>query len=461
VTWLDRNARLAFGDMPASRKRDFLSKSYRGRQFFAHRVVHLPKCGPDGYKLARRMCSELDPNALSEMILYAAPELADAFPDELWFDDDLIWHQQQFGRTGQVATVNLRRHGADLYSMAHVSDLVQRISRWPAYKSRVEDRFRHWPKILLNAILDHALRNGFNRLFVPRSRLAMKNTDPARTVGPELFERVYDRAVRRFSPTQTRDWWIVDIAKNRDLIIPLEPGSEPIGTEKTICICHDIERGLGHLDCDPDFARWADDHAPDHLQRMVEIERDRGVSATYNVVGTLLDQVRPLIEGAGHEVAFHSFNHVISQEQLRRCRSLDYRIKGYRPPQSRVTRELSDSALCHENFEWFASSRHSLGFSEPKMKNRIAKIPILFDDFAMHDKHQPFEEWRNNALGIIRSSSFVAFSLHDCYAGFWLDYYPEFLDEISQLASFSTLNQVAAELTFRESLEWQQPKHPS
>ena len=41
--------------------------------------------------------------------------------------------------------------------------------------------------------------------------------------------------------------------------------------------------------------------------------------------------------------------------QLPRCREVDYRIKGYRPPRSQITPELSDRNLLFHNFEWLAS----------------------------------------------------------------------------------------------------------
>lgn len=90
----------------------------------------------------------------------------DEFPEELFFDNDIVWHQQQLGKIGQVSTSNLTLDGNDLYSMVHVSDLVQRISRRREFKTRIE--------------------NG-----------------------------------------------------------------------RTICLCHDVERGFGHNHVDPNFAEFA------------------------------------------------------------------------------------------------------------------------------------------------------------------------------------------------------------
>jgi hypothetical protein len=399
------------------------------------------------------MCNEQDPETQSELILYATPELAAQFSDDLWFDDDLVWHQQQFGRVGQVATANLRAHGTDLYAMVFVSDLVQRISRRPAEKSRVENRFKGWPSMLLNAILVSAAENGFRRVFAPRSKWAMKHTDPRRTVQPELFERIYDQPVRLYSPRITDNWWVIDVPGNRDRLVIPEEQFEALPDEKTIVICHDIERGLGHLDSDPVYAALADQTSPLHVAQMATIEHATGVSATYNVVGCLMNEVAPLVTALGHEVAFHSYNHVISEEQLAACRKVDYRIKGYRPPQSQITRELTDAALCFHNFEWLASSARSLGFHQPKAENRLIKIPILFDDWAMYSEGKSYDHWRDEALQKISSSPFVALSLHDCYAQFWLHGYAKLLSEIQAMGRIRTMNGIAARILFANCLK--------
>jgi hypothetical protein len=446
-----------FGEIDASRKPEFIGIGIKGRYFFPHRIHHLPKCGPDGYKLAQWMCDEQDPNVQSELILYATPELAAQFPDDLWFDEDLLWHEQHFGRTGQVASANLCARGHDLYSMVFVSDLVQRISRRPAEKSRIENRFKGWPAMLINAILTRAADHDFERVFVPRSRWAMKHTDPNRTVQPELFERIYDKSVSTYSPEVTENWWVIDIQKNRHLVVVPVPRHETFKNEKIICIYHDIERGLGHVDCDPGFAAIADESSPKHLTQMANIEKAAGVRATYNVVGCLMSEVAPEVKALGHEVAFHSYNHIISEDQLSLCRSVDYRIKGYRPPQSRLTDELTESALCFHNFEWLASSAYSLGFDQPKVENRLVKIPALLDDWPMYSKGMAYEEWHNEVLQEIESAQFAAIGLHDCYAGYWLAHYAELLSELQEMGTFMTLNQVAARTSFANSLEPSEP----
>ena len=434
-------------DFPAESGKRFLEAGYLARHFFPHRLRCLPKPGPDGSRLARWMCGVREPGALWQVLVHATRPAIDEFPDELFFDAELLWHRQQVNRTGQVASVDLAARGAVLFTMAHQSDLVQRISRRRAYKTRVEKVFAGWHHMLLNGIAAVAAEHGFREIRVPTSRLAMEHTDRARTVRPELFERVYDRAVHHhFRATQTDGWWSIDVEANRRVVVMPERREERCEPGKTVCVCHDIERGLGHLDADPEFARRADAESPEALDRMLAIEAQAGVRATYNVVGRLLPELRERIERGGHALAFHSYDHEIGKEQLGACRRVDYRLKGYRAPQSRLTAELRDEHLCWHNFEWLASSTSSLGFAVPKLDNGLVKIPILIDDFDMHRHGRSFAEWRRRTIEAIREHDFVAFSLHDCYAGHWLAGYGEFLEEVKTMARLRTMDEVAAEL---------------
>jgi hypothetical protein len=292
----------------------------------------------------------------------------------------------------------------------------------------------------------------------------------------DLFERIYDRAVNeRFQASRQGPWWLIDVAANRERAIVAEKRTEPIPDEKTICLCHDIERGWGHTGSDPILANRANQKSPEYLKDMLAIEKRMDVRATYNVLGCFFNEVRESIEKDGHCVAFHSHDHQTSRfwplpkvrdkilnalprritrrprqssDQLVQVREIDYRIKGYRPAESKLTREISDKRLCFHNFEWLASSAYSFGFRSPRMKNRIVKIPILFDDFDMYKHGLPYDDWEQTAIEAIRRNDFVAFSLHDCYAHFWLPRYESFLGKVSVLGTLKTLNEVANETIF-------------
>ena len=451
----------SFGIITAERSDEFVRKGYRQRWFFPHTVRYLPKCGPDGLKIAQWMCGDVSPDQLWEVVVHAAPSLAAQFPRELFFDDDIVWHQQQFGRPGQIATANLVVRGTELYTMVHISDVVQRISRRRSLKTQIENRFKGWNHMLLNGILNFAVGMGMERIYVANSKWALQHTDPNRNPGLDMFRRIYDRnAGELFEVNNSSHWWSIDVSSNANRLVVPEPGEEDIADGRKICICHDIERGLGHLDSDPAFAARADGTAPESLERMLSIEQQLGVKATYAVVGTLVPELRSRIEQDGHCLAFHSYNHrigssngeVASEDQLARCRSVDYRLKGYRTPQSRITAELTDENLCFHNFEWLASSARSFGFDNPRLENRIVKIPIQFDDFAMYRDGLNYDAWEAEALETIRNNHFVAFGLHDCYGEFWVSRYAGFLEKVSRLGRLTTMNQVSDEVFLQHAL---------
>ena len=50
------------------------------------------------------------------------------------------------------------------------------------------------------------------------------------------------------------------------------------------------------------------------------------------------------------------------------------------------------------------------------------------------------------ALDKMRRYNFVAFSLHDCYARYWLPHYESFLREITAIGNLRTLDEVAGDL---------------
>jgi hypothetical protein len=433
--------------VPAQYKERFVAAGYKPSSFFPHRIHYLPKCGPDGAFLAERMCGVRDLDRLWQIVMFAVPPNVDEFPSELFFDRDVVWHQQHFGHVGQVASANLVTRGDTLFTMVHQSDLVQRISRRRDLKTHVERVFKGWHHMLLHSILEFAADRGFREVRVPTSQLAMQHTDRKRRVRPELFERVYDRAVlHHVQAAREAGWWSIPVARSSGVVVPAERRQDVRVFGKTLCISHDIEHGLGHRDADVEFAKQADLESPAAVERMLDIERSTGVRATYCVVGCLLAEVRDRIEGDGHCLAFHSFDHVIAHDQLDRCRGVDYRIKGYRPPQSVLTPETGDDGLCRYNFEWLASAASSLGSAVPRLEHRLVHIPIVLDDFPLHTGRLSFENWRLKALDTIRQNDFVALSLHDCYASHWLPHYEPFLREVSTLARLRTMDEVAAEL---------------
>jgi|SRR5579884_119698 len=437
----------------------FVARGHRARHFFPHRVVRLAKGGPDGLKLARRMCRpDVQPSQLVELLLYARDSALDGLPPEVFDDDEIAWHEQQFGLPGHVATASVVDDGDALYVTTLVSDLVQRIGRRRELKTRVEKRFKGWAHLLLNAVLDLALDRGADRVLIASADSAHRHTDPARTVQRSLFDRVYELTLRPpFQPVRRGDWSVLDVRRHAGIVVRPQVRTAPVPVDRrTICVAHDIEGGWGHLDR-PEVAGRMDGEAPAHLDAMLEIEAHAGVDATYCVLGILVPTLAERVRAAGHHcVAFHSFDHAGADEpgveaQLGRCREVDYRLKGYRPAQSRLTSELSAGNLVFHNFEWLASSRHSLGSDRAKLADGVVWIPISIDDFALHQGTR-YEEWLDDTLATLAQCQTAVLSLHDCYGSLWLPRYRDLLSRLAELGEFATLDQLAARVLLRNSL---------
>jgi hypothetical protein len=265
---------------------------------------------------------------------------------------------------------------------------------------------------------------------------------------------VYDRPVQRFSPDRRDGWWVIDVGRSADGVVLPKRRREELHRRPTVCVCHDIERGYGHLDVDPDFARRADAAGARNLEAMLAVEEAAGVSATYQVVGLIMPEVHDELRARGHCVAFHSYDHAVPSngadgagsptDQLAECRSVDYRIKGYRPPRSLLSDDVADERLAFHNFEWLASSVFSLGIDAPALLNRVAKLPISFDDFVLHTGERTYAEWEAEVLSAVAREPFTSIGLHDCYAHHWLAHYPSLLDKLGDLAEPRTLDDVAA-----------------
>ena len=445
--------RSAFRQVSAERAAEWVEKGHKRRHFFAHRLFQLPKCGPDGYRIAERMCGETDLNHHWQLLLYADPALVERFPRALFFDDDLVWHQQHFGRPGQVASATVVIRSGVLYSMVHHADLVQRIGRFREHKTQIEKQFAGWPWMLVNGALALAIECGIRTVRTPGSRLAMENTDPARDVQPYFFERIYDRPLAEFPGTVRRgEWWEIDMSAAAAAVVLPVPGEDTVDERKTVCVIHDVERGLGHRAEDPELSRRADQTGAESVAGMLSAEASAGVRATYNVAGTLLNEVRSPIESGGHALAFHSFDHSDEADQLHRCREMDYRLKGYRLPRSRPTRETTDENLAFHNFEWLASSGSSLQTGSPMLRNRLVRLPVTLDDFDLYTGRQTYDEWESALLDHVERTPYTTVGLHDCYAHLWLHRYPELLEKLKPLARLRTLDDVAADVVMAAAL---------
>jgi hypothetical protein len=149
-----------------------------------------------------------------------------------------------------------------------------------------------------------------------------------------------------------------------------------------------------------------------------------------------------------HSIAFHSFNHNNNDmKQIEKVREIDLQVRGYRPPNSNITDELTDYKLSYYNFEWFMGAISSFGFDKCKIENGIVKIPVLTDDFPLYKRRMSYDEWETELIEHIKNNDFTAFGTHDCYGEFWIDKYDELLSKLKSLGvKFMTCDEITGKL---------------
>jgi hypothetical protein len=233
----------------------------------------------------------------------------------------------------------------------------------------------------------------------------------------------------------------VPVRDNVDRGVGLVPAGPAVanGRGRTIVLFHDVEEDVS----------VAGDRATcrANLARMLEIESRRGIRLTYNVVGRLFRNDAPTILAGGHALGFHSHDHVVeATDQLPRVRAVDLQVRGYRPPQSVLTEELSDYNLAFHNFEWLLNSARRFGFADPRLERGIAKIPVHLDDHPLHVGAMDERRWWLRLRELAARHDTVAVGLHDCYAHHWIERYDELLDALSALGQIVTCDALADRL---------------
>ena len=440
----------------AADREHFTARGFRAREFFPHDVIALPKPYADTHLcLERRGVSRRRIAAGRHIQLNLYSNWLNGFPDALFTDPAVNWHGQQFGRKGLIAAAGVFIEGRTAFITYLQSDVCQQIYRSPSLKraasARLDTRFRYWYLMLFNAVLDWAADDGLDTVHSPTASHIIGATK--KRIDPRLFTQVYDSVGERYacrrSALDRAEYWSVALRDNHDRIARLTAGAmpqAPASGRKVICVCHDIESNIDTVVPESE-CRAA-------LDRMLDIERAHGVRATYQVLGRLFRDAAPVITASDtHALAFHSYDHRIGDpSQLARTREVDLQVKGYRPPQSKITADLSDYNLSYWNFEWLLSSASGFGFYEPKVQNGIVKIPVHLDDWPLQTSQLTRAQWMARLCEEIRTRDFVALSLHDCYARQWLDWYPELLTELQALGELWTCDQVVNRERFRSAL---------
>jgi len=425
----------------------FVAIGLRRAEFFDHSVAVIPKQYPATFLLFEQRGvseAELKEGVFYQLNLYSTN--LSGFPDELFTDRTVNWHNQQLGEKGLIAAAGLYAQGSSLTISLLQSDLCQQIYRHGelkrACKTQIGKRFGAWHRILFNAVLDFASDKDFSFIYTPTADWILSSTK--KQVNPALFRRIYDSVVspyeRRRVTRARAEYWEIPVAGNKDRVARLVLADVPhceTDPGTLICIFHDVEENVD-TEVSPSECR-------ENLAEMLQIEKSIGVRATYNVLGMHFRPKRREIENSdpGHCLAFHSFNHDLNDEtQLARCRQIDLQVKGYRPPQSVITPELTDYRLSYFDFEWLASGERSICSSACKLQNGIVKIPVFTDDYPLFTAQQDYSSWERRLIERVQSHSFVAFGLHDCYGRMWLREYATLLKKLGSLGTFVTADDV-------------------
>ncbi len=434
----------------------FTARGFRPREFFTHEVIALPKPYADTHLcLEHRGVSRRRIAAGQHIQLNVYSNWLSGFPDALFTDPAVNWHGQQFGKKGLIAATGLFIEGRSAVVTYLQSDICQQIYRSPALKraasAKLDTRFRYWYRMLFNAILDFAADRGLDIVHSPIADHIIGATK--KRIDPGLFTKIYDSVgaqyVCRREVAGRAEYWTVPLRDNLDRIARLTPKPMPEteGSGRTIiCICHDIESNVD--------TNVPEAECREALHRMLAIERAHNVRATYQVLGRLFRDVAPIIAASdSHALAFHSYDHQIGDpSQLARTRDVDLQVKGYRPPQSAITADLSDYTLAYWNFEWILSSASSFGFQEPRIENGIVKIPVHLDDWPLHTGALTRAQWMARSRDEIAKRDILVISLHDCYSRQWIDWYPELLTELKELGDLWNCEQVVDRERFLSAL---------
>lgn len=290
-----------YHQVTAERKPEFIERGYKGRYFFPHRCYYLPRALAEQHRIARRIWGLSDPEQLYCVLMYAERDAICEFPEELFFDREVMIHRDPHGMPGLVALALLYIDGDTLCCDEHQSDLVQRAGQRPEHRNKISRRFGGWHQMLLNSVLNFAVQMGLKRVRVPTARRVLSHYI-TRHVVPDLFERLYDRDTQmRFDAQRVGDLWEIDVEANRGRLVAMSTQQEPTATPaRAACLLHDVE-GAG-----------------EQIGELLEAERALGVSGTYILPPRLAgrwmlaierggeSRAAPGASSGGHAVAFHS-----------------------------------------------------------------------------------------------------------------------------------------------------------
>jgi len=451
-----KTKKIKYGDNSDNFKSIVGKNSKISKYFFPYEVEIIEKQYPDMFLIMYRRGISKEKLLNGKFIqVNVYSKNVEEYPDELFFNKQINWHQQHFCRKGLIAAAGLYLPNDDsIFIELMQSDLMQQLFRnkkfREKYRTELENKYRYWYKILFNFILDFAVDKGFKRIYCPTSKQLSKKTK--KKMDNSIFVRIYDHVDRKFDCNKKKihkaEYWRVNVKENIDKLTRLKSKKRKIKkTDKIVCIYHDIEE-----DIDADVSK---EKCKEYLKRMLEIEKKYGIKATYNILGQLFKEKEKIITNCGdHSVAFHSFNHDVRDlNQIKKSRDVDLQVRGYRPPQSKITEELTDYNLSYHNFEWMMSSASSFGFDKCRLEKGIVKIPVYTDDYSLSTGELNYEKWEKRLIRAVKKNDFVAFGTHDCYGEYWIDKYDGLLSKLKKIGvRFMNCDEITGKMFLDEVL---------
>ena len=424
----------------SSRRNEFIKRGHDKKYFFPHKFYYLPKSGPDGIQAADFLLGNITSNHYVEVVLYALPPLLDKFPQDLFFDKKLVWHQQHYYLPGHIATADFVVFNNTIYLLTYLSDTVQRIACYPQYQSSIKRRFKGWLRCLINAVLNYAVENKINTIYSPRADFRIQFTDPDREVKLPFFQRIYDQTLlKTLNITKEGNWWRIDLDKNLDKIILANKVDETLENKKIISLSHDIDSAIDK----------------ETLNTIAQMEKDSGIKANYHIPIAPLNDLRQVVESQNHSCSFiaeNDFFHKESENALPKCRKIDYRVKGVKKSQYLQEGLLNDDSLKCHNFEWIVIPSSELNANSSTFEKGLIKIPIHIHQDAFGSKQQDFTRWEEAVHHHLKTNTLTVIDFPIDLVSDNLDAYKQLLREISQLGSVKTFDEISAEIFFRHAL---------
>jgi len=480
-----------YHEITADRKPEFVERGYKAKYFFPHRSYYIPQALSEQHRVAQRIWGLDRADGEYSLLMYAGPDDISRFPQELFFDKQVMIHRDHHGLPGLVGRAYLHIDGDRLYADEHHSDLVQRATCRMDHRSHLNRRFGTWHHMLLNSIMHFAMLMGLCEIYIPDSQKVM-SAYIKNKVDPTLFERLYDRNTQlHFAAEKRGDDWVIDVKSNREKLVEPRPIDEPTASpRRAVCLVHDITPAKPP----------GDDETRRHLEEMIAIERAAGVRSTYCVPADFLHACKEIIEDQDNAIAFNSQNltpyrylhrpidvespvmstltqairradysirkhlrikpgYVPTASALRnavanplralinlpkkidvlsRCRQADFYVYGYRQTPDNLAAGMTDQHLRLHHFAWVLMQDPQVG-PVPIDDGRLFKVPITAQWSPEPAGREGFMNDAAALLDRIGQGPFHAINLPSASAPDWLPIYPQLLEQLKQSCDLWTV----------------------